>query len=253
MDMAEKYQPVAEITGEIETDEDPILPRRIAAKIEDYPKLEERFTKKRLCYVPELDDDCRPFRCYLDIGVRVATRGNKLFGALKGAVDGGLDIPHSEKRFPGFDVESGEYNAEEHVARIVGSQTKLAMEFFKESKGEEAFAKHFKAYVDAGVTAENVEGHFRALFDKIKADPTPSHAMPSGTPAERKAQRTQRKSAVAHDASKRNPAKRTAVERREQVNRLKEAYATIVARQRAAESDDDEESGDDDEEGSDDE
>ena len=29
-----------------------------------------------------------------------ATTGARVFGALKGAVDGGLDIPHSEKRFP---------------------------------------------------------------------------------------------------------------------------------------------------------
>ena len=36
----------------------------------------------------------RPFRCYLDIGLARTTTGAKIFGALKGAVDGGLDIPH---------------------------------------------------------------------------------------------------------------------------------------------------------------
>ena len=35
-----------------------------------------------------------PFRCYLDIGLARTTTGAKIFGALKGAVDGGLDIPH---------------------------------------------------------------------------------------------------------------------------------------------------------------
>lgn len=252
MGLHEKYAPVEEITGEIETDEDPILPRRIAAKIEEYPKLEERFTKKRLCYVPELDDDSRPFRCYLDIGVRVATRGCKLFGALKGAVDGGLDIPHSEKRFPGYDVETGEYDAEEHVARIVGAQVKAAMEYVKEQKGEETYAKHFAKYVEAGIGPDGVEGHFRGLFDKIKADPKPIHAMPAGTPAERKEQRAQRKGAVAHDPSKKNPPKRTAVERREEINRLKDAYRTILQRQAAA-ADSDSDDDDEDESGSDDE
>ena len=44
----------------------------------------------------------RPFKCLLDIGLARATTGARVFGALKGAVDGGLDIPHSEKRFPGY-------------------------------------------------------------------------------------------------------------------------------------------------------
>lgn len=34
------------------------------------------------------------FRCYLDVGLARTTTGARLFGALKGAVDGGLDIPH---------------------------------------------------------------------------------------------------------------------------------------------------------------
>jgi len=29
------------------------------------------------------------------------TVGNKVFGVMKGACDGGLDIPHNTKRFPG--------------------------------------------------------------------------------------------------------------------------------------------------------
>jgi len=37
----------------------------------------------------------------LDIGLVATTVGNRVFGALKGAVDGGLDIPHNTKRFPG--------------------------------------------------------------------------------------------------------------------------------------------------------
>merc|ERR1712071_240763 len=42
------------------------------------------------------------------------TTGNKVFGALKGAVDGGLDIPHSMKRFPGYDTEDEKFDAETH-------------------------------------------------------------------------------------------------------------------------------------------
>jgi len=34
------------------------------------------------------------FRCYLDVGLARTTTGARVFGALKGAADGGLDIPH---------------------------------------------------------------------------------------------------------------------------------------------------------------
>jgi large subunit ribosomal protein L5e len=41
-------------------------------------------------------EDGKPgaFRCYLDVGLARTSTGAKVFGALKGAVDGGLDIPH---------------------------------------------------------------------------------------------------------------------------------------------------------------
>ena len=36
----------------------------------------------------------RPFRAFLDVGLVRTTTGARVFGVLKGAVDGGLDIPH---------------------------------------------------------------------------------------------------------------------------------------------------------------
>ena len=37
-----------------------------------------------------------------------------VLGALNGAMDGGLFIPHSTTRFPGYDSESEAFNAEVH-------------------------------------------------------------------------------------------------------------------------------------------
>ena len=54
-------------------------------------------------------------RCCLDTGLARTSTGAKVFAAMKGAADGGLDIPHSEKRFPGYDNESNELNAEVSV------------------------------------------------------------------------------------------------------------------------------------------
>lgn len=44
-------------------------------------------------------DERRPFKCILDIGLSRSTCGAKVFAVLKGALDGGLNIPHKTKRF----------------------------------------------------------------------------------------------------------------------------------------------------------
>ena len=45
-------------------------------------------------YVEDVDGKPGAFRCYLDTGLARTTTGARIFGVLKGAVDGGLDIPH---------------------------------------------------------------------------------------------------------------------------------------------------------------
>lgn len=69
-----------------------------------------------------------------------------MFAALKGAVDGGLDIPHSEKRFPGYDSESKELNADVHRQHIFGLHVANYMTSLQE-EDEEAFKKHFSRSV----------------------------------------------------------------------------------------------------------
>lgn len=69
-----------------------------------------------------------------------------MFAALKGAVDGGLDIPHSEKRFPGYDSESKELNADVHRQHIFGLHVANYMTSLQE-EDEEAFKKHFSRWV----------------------------------------------------------------------------------------------------------
>ncbi|XP_064989781.1 large ribosomal subunit protein uL18-like [Musa acuminata AAA Group] len=54
----------------------------------------------------------RPFRALLDVGLVRTTTGNRVFGALKGALDGGLDIPRSDKRFAGFKKDEKQLDAE---------------------------------------------------------------------------------------------------------------------------------------------
>merc|ERR1711991_347357 len=60
------------------------------------------------------------FQAILDIGLARTTTGAKIFGAMKGAVDGGIAIPHKPNRFPGFNKEKGDLNAKVHRDRIFG-------------------------------------------------------------------------------------------------------------------------------------
>lgn len=58
------------------------------------------------------EDGPRPFKCFLDVGLKRTSTGARVFGAMKGASDGGIFIPHSEGRFPGYDPEMKELDAE---------------------------------------------------------------------------------------------------------------------------------------------
>ena len=70
--------------------------------------------------VESIDGQPGAFTCYLDAGLARFTTRNKVFGALKDAVDGGLSIPHSTKWFPGYDSENKAFNTEVHWKHIMG-------------------------------------------------------------------------------------------------------------------------------------
>ena len=82
-------------------------------------------------WVPEVDAERNPFRAYLDVGLARTTTGARIFAVMKGAVDGGMDIPHNEKRFPGYIKEAKKYDADELRNRITGGHIKDYMEYLE--------------------------------------------------------------------------------------------------------------------------
>lgn len=134
----------------------------------------------RTHFVEEVDDEKKPFRCVLDIGLVATTVGNRVFGALKGAVDGGLDIPHNEKNFPGYDKENKEYEAGEHRLKIFNLHVAEYMEAMKEEdeeNGAEDYTRQFGAYERNGFDHENMEEKVEEVHEAIRADPSPKHAL----------------------------------------------------------------------------
>ena len=121
-------------------------------------------------YVEDVPGKAGTFRCYLDTGLHRTTTGARVFGAMKGAADGGLNIPHSNKRFPGYDLESKEFNAEVHRDHIFGKHVGNYMQTLADDD-DEAFKKQFSQYIKNGVTPDNIEGIYKKVHEAIRADP----------------------------------------------------------------------------------
>jgi len=117
------------------------------------------------------EDAPRPFKCYLDVGLRRTSTGSRVFGAMKGASDGGVFIPHSEKRFPGFDPESKALDAEVLKKYIFGGHVAEYMESLEE-EDDERFKKQFSTYLAEGVGSEDIEEIYTNAYAAIREDPT---------------------------------------------------------------------------------
>lgn len=90
---------------------------------------------------------------------------------MKGASDGGVFIPHSEKRFPGYDPESKELDAEVLKKYIYGGHVAEYMESLEE-EDDERFKKQFSTYLADEVGSEDIEEIYTNAYAAIREDPT---------------------------------------------------------------------------------
>lgn len=118
----------------------------------------------------EADDSPRPFKAFLDVGLKRTTTGAKVFAALKGASDGGIFIPHNEKRFPGYDSESKTLEADVLRKYIYGGHVAEYMEYLQE-EDEEKYKGHFAKFIAAGVSSESLEEMYSTAHSKIREQP----------------------------------------------------------------------------------
>jgi large subunit ribosomal protein L5e len=157
-------------------------------------------------FVEDEEGQRRTFRCNLDVGLCRTTIGARVFGAMKGCADGGVNIPHSTKRFPGYDAESGEFSPEVHRNHIFGIHVKEYMEKLKE-EDEDAFKRQFSRFIKLGVTPENIEDMYKKCHAAIRADPEQKPREPKEVKVKRW-----------------NLAKQTKAEREEKVRQAKAAF-----------------------------
>ncbi|GAB4842015.1 60S ribosomal protein L5 [Ancistrocladus abbreviatus] len=113
----------------------------------------------------------RPFRALLDVGLVRTTTGNGVFDALKGALDVGLDIPHSDKRFAGFSKDGKQLDPEVHRKYIYGGHVAAYMRNLMEDEPEK-YQTHFSEYIKRGIEADDMEELYKKVHAAIRADPT---------------------------------------------------------------------------------
>ncbi|KAJ6763888.1 RIBOSOMAL PROTEIN L5-RELATED [Salix purpurea] len=148
-----------------------LLARRVLKMLEMDEEYEGNVEATGEDFSVEPADTRRPFRALLDVGLVRTTTGNRVFGALKGALDGGLDIPHSEKRFAGFGKDNKQLDAEVHRKYIYGGHVAAYMRTLMEDEPEK-YQSHFSEYLKREIDADCMEALYKKVHAAIRADPT---------------------------------------------------------------------------------
>merc|ERR1711939_274103 len=73
---------------------------------------------------------------------------------MKGASDGGIYIPHSDKRFPGYDIETKELDADTLP-----------------DDDEERYKSQFSGYIEDEIEADGLEELYSEAHSQIREDP----------------------------------------------------------------------------------
>ena len=91
-------------------------------------------------------------KAFLDIGLHIPSKGTRIFAALKGVVDAGVEVPHSEDVLPDAGRTSGKHIAD--YARQLSSDP-------------EVYKQKFSKYLSKGSRPETLSEHFSAVKAKI--------------------------------------------------------------------------------------
>lgn len=143
-----------------------LLDQENAEKKIDVPKMTETFNLikeatgeyvnfKELCEEKNIEQ--RPFTCYLDLGLVRATNGNRVFAAVKGAVDGGIHIEHSETVFPGHGKEKEEVDDKKKKSAPAKDNKKKGKE--GDPLRDRIFGLHVQKWMDEYTKRKDAQPH----------------------------------------------------------------------------------------------
>merc|ERR1719240_89366 len=122
----------------------------------------------------------RPFNLILDTGLKRTSTGSKLFGLLKGAVDGGVRIPHNEIRFVGFDNITKKNEELTLKKYIDGSHVRDLMIDLKEEEPNK-FRLQFSTYINLQIQPEELSRLYEKVHESLLTYQENSHQFrPTG-------------------------------------------------------------------------
>jgi large subunit ribosomal protein L5e len=151
-----------------------LLARRVNDKFKLAYKGKEKADGEDYDIVSEESEDQEksPFKALLDVGLFRTTTGARVFGALKGAVDGGLNIPHNGRRFPGSSKDGKDIKSdpETHKKYIIGGHVADYMKKLEEDDAD-AYKQQFSRFIKTGVTAKNLSKIYTDAHSAIRKDP----------------------------------------------------------------------------------
>jgi large subunit ribosomal protein L5e len=125
--------------------------------------------------------DRRPFKVILDVGLKSTSTGSKVFSVLKGVADGGVNIPHSTSRFPGYNAEDEKADNKVLRERILGAHVD---KYLKSLKGTERETLQFKRWLDCLKTtgSKSIEELYKKIHAEIRKNPDHVKKAPKANP-----------------------------------------------------------------------
>jgi len=108
------------------------------------------------------------YKVFLDIGLARSSKGAKVFSAMKGASDAGLQIPHGPSKFYGFDGEN--LNSEELRDRIFMKQNADYMNLLRDTD-ENAYKKQFSKYISLNIQPDSIQSIYENCLKSISESP----------------------------------------------------------------------------------
>lgn len=91
-------------------------------------------------------------KAVLDTGLNVSSKGSRIYAALKGALDAGMEIPHGKEILPDMDRIKGKHISD--YAKILGENSEL-------------YNKQFSKYTSKGFDIQQLPETFEKIKGKI--------------------------------------------------------------------------------------
>lgn len=134
-------------------------------------------------------------KAILDIGLQSPTKGSKIFAAVKGAIDAGLEVPCDQEKLPDENRIKGQHIAD-YAKQLAANQ-------------QEAYSRQFSQYLAAKLPPEELPEHFTQTKEKIQESFKPAAEKKEKPKPKAKPQKVKKEKTPAAKEEKTKPKTRT--------------------------------------------